>query len=106
MKNDFKPTIGHRFHFRENYLPNGVLDCEVLAVEQDKTLSYTWNSESDNPAYTLKSVVTFTLTPTQSGTHLRVEQAGFRKDQGQAYGGAKYGWQNFLGKLEQVAATA
>jgi hypothetical protein len=35
---------------------------------------------------------------------LRVEQSGFRPDQKQAHGGAKYGWQQFLGKLEQVAA--
>ena len=27
---------------------------------------------------------------------------GFRPGQAQAYGGAKQGWQNFLGKLEQV----
>ena len=106
MNNDFAPAVGHAFKFRADYLPNGELDCEVLAVEQDKALSYTWNSKSDNPAYALKSVVTFTLTPTQAGTHLRVEQAGFRRDQGQAYGGAKYGWENFLGKLEQVAAKA
>jgi hypothetical protein len=35
---------------------------------------------------------------------LRVEQSGFRPDQKQAHGGAKYGWQQFLGKLEQVVA--
>jgi hypothetical protein len=47
-----------------------------------------------------------TLTPTGAGTHLRVEQAGFRADQPQAFNGARYGWQNFLGKLEQVLARA
>jgi uncharacterized protein YndB with AHSA1/START domain len=47
-------------------------------------------------------VVTFTLTPTGSGTHLRVEQSGFRPDQKQAFGGAGFGWQKFLGNLEQV----
>src|ERR1700741_4419921 len=63
MKNDFKPVVGERFKFREDYLPNGALDCEVLAVESNKTLSYTWNSTSDNAAFALQSVVTFTLTP-------------------------------------------
>jgi uncharacterized protein YndB with AHSA1/START domain len=43
-----------------------------------------------------------TLTPTSKGTQLRVEQAGFRKEQKRAYGGAKAGWTQFLGKLEQV----
>jgi uncharacterized protein YndB with AHSA1/START domain len=104
MKNDFNLAVGHRFNFRADYLPNGSLDCEVLAVEPNKTLSYTWGSTSDKPAFNVHNVVTFTLTPTHTGTHLRVEQSGFRKDQPQAYQGAKYGWPQFLGKLEQVLA--
>ena len=89
MKNDFKPVVGHRFNLRGDW--GGVLDCEVLAVEPNKTLSYTWNFAHDDAAYNLKSVVTFTLTPTSTGTHLRMEQSGFRPDQKQAYGGAKAG---------------
>jgi uncharacterized protein YndB with AHSA1/START domain len=104
MSNDFKPAVGHQFNFRADYLPNGKLDCEVLAIEPNKTLSYTWGSTSGNAAFDVKSVVTFTLTQTPTGTHLRVEQSGFRPDQKQAYGGAKYGWQQFFGKLEQVLA--
>ena len=61
-------------------------------------LSYTWG------AYGLESVVTWTLTPTSTGTHLRMEQSGFRPDQQQAYGGAKAGWPRFLAGLEQVLA--
>jgi uncharacterized protein YndB with AHSA1/START domain len=106
MKNDFKPMVDHRFQFRAEYLPNGKLDCEVLTVEPNRTLAYSWGATSDNPAFNLTSIVTFTLTPTSSGTHLRVEQSGFRSDQTQAYNGAKYGWPNFLGKLEQVLAKA
>ena len=102
MKNDFKPAVGHRFNLRGDW--GGVLDCEVLTVEPNRTLSYTWNFAHDDPAYNLQSVVTFTLTPTSTGTHLRVEQVGFRPDQKQAYNGAKHGWQQFLGNLEQVLA--
>jgi uncharacterized protein YndB with AHSA1/START domain len=51
-------------------------------------------------------VVTFTLTPADAGTHLRMEQSGFRPDQKQAFGGARYGWQQFLARLEEVAARA
>ena len=102
MKNDFKLAMGHRFNFRADYLPNGALDCEVLAVEPNKKLSYTWNSVSDNAAFNLKSVVTWTLNPTSTGTQLRMEQSGFRPDQSQAYQGAKYGWPQFFAKLEQV----
>ena len=102
MKNDFKPVVGHSFNLRGDW--GGVLDCEVLAVEPNRTLSYTWNFTHDDAAYNLRSVVTFTLTPTRNGTHLRMEQSGFRPDQQQAYQGAKYGWQQFFANLEQVLA--
>jgi uncharacterized protein YndB with AHSA1/START domain len=102
MKNDFTPDVGHRFKLRGDW--GGILDCEVLAVEPNKTLSYTWDHTHDDAAYNLRSVVTFTLTPTSTGTHLRMEQSGFRPDQRQAYGGAKQGWPQFFAKLEQVLA--
>jgi len=79
-----------------------VLDCKVLAVEPNKTLSYTWDFAHDDAAYNLQSVVTFTLTPTSTGTHLRMEQSGFGPQQKQAYGGAHAGWQKFLANLEQL----
>ena len=50
----------------------------------------------------LNSVVTFTLSPTAKGTHLKLEQEGFRPGQGQAYAGAKFGWNNFFDKLAAV----
>jgi uncharacterized protein YndB with AHSA1/START domain len=102
MKNDFKPVVGHHFNLYGDW--GGVLDCEVLAVEPDKSLSYTWNFAHADAAFNLASVVTFTLTPTRTGTYLRMEQVGFRPDQKQAYGGAKSGWQQFFAKLEQVLA--
>ena len=95
MKNDFKPVVDHRFNLRADW---GAVDCQVLAVEPNKTLSYTW------AAYGLESVVTWTLTPTSTGTHLRMEQSGFRPDQQQAYQGAKHGWPQFFANLEQVLA--
>jgi uncharacterized protein YndB with AHSA1/START domain len=95
MKNDFEPVVGHRFDLRADW---GAVGCQVLAVEPNRTLSYTW------AALGLESVVTWTLTPTSTGTRLRMEQSGFRLDQQQAYHGAGYGWQTFLGKLEQILA--
>jgi uncharacterized protein YndB with AHSA1/START domain len=95
MKNDFKPVVDHRFNLSGDW---GAVDCQVLAVELDKTLSYTWN------AYGLKSVVTFTLTPTGTGTRLCMEQSGFPADQPQYYEGAKGGWPRFFANLEQVLA--
>ncbi len=98
MKNDFSPVVGHRFNISADW--GGVLDCEVLAVEPNRTLSYTWNLAHQDPAFNLQSVVTFTLTPTAKGTHLRMEQSGFRPEQRRAYGGARAGWPQFLEKLE------
>ncbi len=95
MKNDFQPVVGHRFKLSADW---GSVDGEVLAVEPNKKLSYTWG------AYGLGSVVTWTLTPTSTGTHLRMEQSGFKADQDQAYHGAKAGWPKFIGSLERVAA--
>jgi uncharacterized protein YndB with AHSA1/START domain len=95
MKNDFKPVVGHGFTLRGDW---GSVDCEVRTLEPNKTLSYTWD------AMGLASVVTWTLTPAGAGTHLRMEQSGFRRDQQQAYQGARFGWQKFFGSLEQVLA--
>jgi uncharacterized protein YndB with AHSA1/START domain len=95
MKNDFKPVVGHGFNLRGDW---GAVDCKVMAVEPNKTLTYTW------AAMGLESVVIWTLTPSSTGTHLRMEQSGFRGDQQQAYQGAKYGWQRFFANLEQVLA--
>lgn len=102
MKNDFQPVVGHRFNLRGEW--GGVLDCEVLVVEPNERLSYTWNYPHDDAAYNLKSIVTLTLTPTGKGTHLRMEQTGFRPEQKQAYHGAQHGWQQFLANLDQLVA--
>ncbi|MBW9053703.1 SRPBCC family protein [Rhizobium mesosinicum] len=93
MKSDFKPVRDHRFKFTAEW---GSVDCKVLEIEPNRTLSYTWD------AYGLESTVTWTLTPAGSGTRLRMEQAGFRPDQEQAYQGAKFGWQRFFDNLQEV----
>ncbi len=103
MSNDFAPVVGHRFNLSGEW--GGVLDCEVLIVETGERLSYTWNYAHKDRAYNLNSVVTFTLTPTARGTHLRMEQSGFLPGQTQAFNGARQGWKGFLDKLDTLAAT-
>jgi uncharacterized protein YndB with AHSA1/START domain len=100
MKNDFKPVAGHRFNLRKDPQPDVtiVVDCQVTAIEPNKTLSYTWQ------AYGLESVVTWTLMPTSTGTRLRMEQSGFRPDQEQAYRGATSGWRQYFANLAEVLA--
>ncbi|HEX3891787.1 MAG TPA: SRPBCC domain-containing protein [Terracidiphilus sp.] len=98
MKNDFQPVVGHRFSFRAAPVANwnGIIEGEVLVVEPHACLSYGWGSLG------LESVVTWTLTPTATGTHLRMEHSGFPSEEGANYKGAKYGWQKFIGNLEKV----
>jgi uncharacterized protein YndB with AHSA1/START domain len=93
MDNDFQPVVDHKFKFTADW---GSVEGQVIAVEPDKTLSYTWS------AYGMESLVTWTLSPTTSGTHLRMEHSGFQPDQEKAYKGAQYGWAKFLDKLEEV----
>ncbi|HEX4303342.1 MAG TPA: SRPBCC domain-containing protein [Rhizomicrobium sp.] len=95
MQNDFQPVQDHKFTLRGDW---GSVDCQVLAIEPHKTLVYSWG------AMGLGSVVTWTLTPTATGTHLRMEQAGFKPDQQRAFQGAKFGWQKFFASLELVLA--
>jgi uncharacterized protein YndB with AHSA1/START domain len=107
MQNDFQPTVGHRFNFRATPMPhwNGIVDCQVLVVEPNQRLSYSWNASGEEAAGGLKTVVTWTLTPTQNGVLVRLEQSGFRADEDANYQGANYGWQRYLGALEQVVAA-
>ena len=108
MKNDFQPVLGHRFNFRATPMPprwNGVTDCEVLVVEPNQRLSYSWNASGEEAVNGLKTVVTWTLTPTKGGTHLRMEESRFRPESDDGfYKGASYGWQKMIGALEQVVA--
>jgi uncharacterized protein YndB with AHSA1/START domain len=100
MDNDFQPVAGHKFNFRYPPMPNwnGLIDSEVLVVEPNRKLSYSWG------ALGLESVVVWTLAATSGGTLVRMEQSGFPLDQEAAYKGANYGWQKFVGNLERVVA--
>jgi uncharacterized protein YndB with AHSA1/START domain len=107
MTNDFQPVVGHRFNFRAAPSPhwNGVVDCEVLVVEPCKRLSYSWNTSGEEVVGGLKTVVTWTLTPTKGGVVVRMKQSGFRPRDDTAYHGAGYGWQRFMSGLERVVAS-
>ena len=42
--------------------------------------------------------------PHPPGTHVRMEQSGFRPEGTGNYNGANYGWQKYFAGLERVAA--
>jgi uncharacterized protein YndB with AHSA1/START domain len=106
MPNDFEPVVGRRFNFRAQPMPhwNGVVDCEVLAVEPHHRLAYSWSASGEEAADGIRTVVTWTLTPVSGGVLLRMEQSGFRPQDENNYQGANYGWQRYLGGLERVVA--
>lgn len=101
MKTDFTLATGEKFTLSGDW---GSVDCEFLAIEPHSRLSYAWNHEHEDARFALRSVVTFTLSDTDSGTHIRMEQRGFRSDQKQALGGAQYGWVQHLENLEKAVA--
>ena len=77
---------------------DGLVNCRLLEIEAQRKLSYTWAVGA------MDTVVTFTLTPTPAGTRLSLVQSGFREDQKQNFGGARYGWRLMGGRLEELLA--
>jgi uncharacterized protein YndB with AHSA1/START domain len=98
MNNDFQPTVGHQFNFRSAPVQgwDGIINSKVLLVDPTSRLSYSWGTMG------MESLVAWTLTPTASGTHVRMEQSGFRSDQDAAYKGATYGWTKFIAAMDRV----
>jgi len=77
MDNNFEPRVGHCFQFRETALPGleSVVNCQVLAVEPPRRLVYTWQTTG----ILVPSMVTWTLTPIDGGTQLRLHHTGLTK---------------------------
>ncbi len=100
---DLKLDPGAAFTFKTQAYPpwDGTVNCRILESDTHKKLSYAWvvgDMEID-------TVVTFTLTPTPEGTRLSLVQSGFKPDQKQASGGARYGWKMMSGKLVELLAA-
>ena len=86
---------GAAFMFKTQPYPgwDGTVNCRILEIEAHRKLTYKWEVPF------LDTVVTFTLTPTTSGTRLSLVQSGFKPDQKQNFAGARYGWNMMSGKL-------
>ena len=54
----------------------------------------------------LKTIVTWTLTPCDGGTLVRMEQSGFRPQDEAGYRGMGGGWPRILVRLEQVSSKS
>jgi uncharacterized protein YndB with AHSA1/START domain len=96
----FDLTPGAEFTFKTQPYPgwDGTVSCRFIEIEPGRKLKYTWTVPF------LETVVTFTLTPTSSGTRLDLVQSGFKEDQRREFGGARYGWKMMGGKLVDLLA--
>lgn len=97
---DLKLAPGAAFTFKADPQPNwdGVVNCRLLEIDTNRKLRWTWVVGD------LDTVVTFTLTPTASGTHLSVVHSGFTPQQKHNLNGARYGWKMMSGKLVDLLA--
>lgn len=90
---DLEPGVAFTFQAPPQPGWDGTVHCRFLEIEARKKLTYAWVVGD------LDTVVTFTLTPTASGTRLSLVQSGFKPDQKRNFGGARYGWRMMGGKL-------
>jgi uncharacterized protein YndB with AHSA1/START domain len=97
---DLELEPGAAFTFKAPPQPgwDGVVNCRVLEIEAHRRLSCAWVVGD------MDTVVTFTLTPTASGTRLSLVQSGFKPDQKRNFAGARYGWNLMGGKLVDLLA--
>ena len=97
---DFRLERGAAFTFNAPPQPgwDGIVNCRFLEIEAHRKLSCAWVVGD------MDTVVTFTLTPTASGTRLSLVHSGFRPDQKQNLAGARYGWKMMSGKLVELLA--
>ena len=72
------------------------MNCRMLEIDQFKKVSWSWIVGD------IDTVVTFTLTPTDSGTQLTLVQSGFKPHQKRNVGGARYGWKMMSEKLMEL----
>jgi uncharacterized protein YndB with AHSA1/START domain len=97
---DFKLEPGASFTLKTQAYPgwDGTVNCRLLEIEPPHKISYSWTVPF------LDTVVSFTLTPTASGTRLSLVQSGFKPDQKQESGGSRYGWKVMGDRLVDLLA--
>ena len=96
---DLKPEAAFTFKTQPHPGWDGVVNCRMLEIEAQRKLRYAWVVAD------LDTVVTFTLTPTPSGTRLSLVQSGFKPEQKKNFGGARYGWKMMGDKLVDLLAS-
>jgi uncharacterized protein YndB with AHSA1/START domain len=97
---DVRAIVGHRFTLDMG--PWGLQPCEVIAVEHERLLSYSFAPG------TLDTTITWRLAAEGDGTRLSLEHRGFDLDSPlgkTAFDGMSNGWPGVLGQLDEVVAS-
>lgn len=80
--NDIQPTLEHRFTIWSRPVErwDGEFQCQVTEVQPEKLLKFTWkggHEELKGFGHYIDTTVTWTLTPTETGTHFKFQHEGF-----------------------------
>lgn len=94
VRGDIRPVIGHKFTLDMGAW--GEQQCEILAVEHERLLSYSFSTFSK---------ITWQLLPEGEGTKLSLVHDGFDLDSPlgkQAYEGMGKGWPKVIERIESA----
>jgi uncharacterized protein YndB with AHSA1/START domain len=97
---DIQPVLGHRFTLDMG--PFGDTPCEIVAVEAERLLAYSFG------AAPFLTKITWQLEATDAGTLVSLEHSGFDLDSDmgkQAYAGMGAGWPAILERIEPAIAA-
>lgn len=96
IEHHLEPGAAFRFQAPPQPGWDGRVDCRYLEIDEPNSISWAWVVGD------IDTVVTFTLSPTDSGTLLSLVQSGFKADQKQNFGGARYGWKMMGDRLLEL----
>lgn len=105
----FEAVEGNTFTFKTNPAGawDGTIHCRVLEVVACKRFVYAWKGgDAANTGYgsALDTVVTWSLTPVEAGTRVRVVHSGFVTPKNDtAYRNMSEGWVKVLQRLDAVS---
>lgn len=105
----FEAVEGNTFTFKTNPAGawDGTIHCRVLEVVACRRFVYAWKGgDESNTGYgsALDTVVTWSLTPVEAGTRVRVVHSGFVTPKNDtAYRNMSEGWVKVLQRLDAVS---
>ncbi|MEX0899502.1 MAG: SRPBCC domain-containing protein [Gammaproteobacteria bacterium] len=103
MPNNFEPRVGYIFRFHVDPMPgfSGITECEVLEVEPERRLVYTWTvlPKDETTPRPPPMRIEWTLEPIEEGTRLVLLQTGVEALSFWWRFSMSMGWNRMLRKL-------